>query len=270
LGAIGEIAVLGAPGCARSPKENGFDWVLNRILAGERPSTFDITGMGVGGVLMEIPARRRPREAVVAAPGVSVGGLLVAAGQASRMGDGGPHKLLAAFEGVPLARRSAEILIAAGIDPVIAVTGHRHEEIEAALAGQELTIRFNPDYATGIASSLAEGFSSSALGDCDGVLVMLADMPAVTAEHLRRMVDAFRKAGGHAVVRAVHEGKRGNPIILPHATFESVRKLQGDVGARAIVENCGLPIVDVEIGSAAHLDVDTPEAVTAAGGVLRE
>lgn len=270
LGAIDAIAVLGAPGCARSPKENGFDWVLNRILAGERPSAFDITGMGVGGLLMEIPDRPRPRAAVEAAPGVSVGALLLAAGQASRMGDGGPHKLLAAFEGVPLARRSAEILIAAGIGPVVAVTGHRHEEIEAALAGPDLTIRFNPDYATGMASSLAEGFSSSALGGCDGVLVMLADMPAVTAEHLRQMVDAFRKAGGHAVVRAVHEGKRGNPIILPHATFDAVRKLQGDVGARAIVENCGLPIVDVEIGPAAHLDVDTPEAVTAAGGVLRE
>jgi molybdenum cofactor cytidylyltransferase len=186
------------------------------------------------------------------------------------MGDGGPHKLLASFDGVPLARRSAATLIAAGITPVVAVTGHRHEEIEAALAGQDLAIHFNPDYSTGMASSLSEGLSSSALAGCDGVLVMLADMPAVTAEHLRRMVDAFRKAGGHAVVRAVHDGKRGNPIILPHATFDAVRKLQGDVGARAIVENCGLPIVDVEIGPAAHLDVDTPEAVTAAGGVLRE
>jgi molybdenum cofactor cytidylyltransferase len=48
-----------------------------------------------------------------------------------------------------------------------------------------------------------------------------------------------------------------------------VLRLEGDVGARAIIESAGLPVVDVDIGPAAHLDVDTPEAVTAAGGLLR-
>ena len=54
-------AVLGAPGCARSPKENGFDWVLMRLLAGLPVSRADITGMGVGGLLMEIVTRPQPR-----------------------------------------------------------------------------------------------------------------------------------------------------------------------------------------------------------------
>ncbi len=62
---VGELdgrPVLGAPGCARSPAENGFDWVLKRILAGLEVSESDITGMGVGGLLMEIVSRPQPRE----------------------------------------------------------------------------------------------------------------------------------------------------------------------------------------------------------------
>ena len=186
------------------------------------------------------------------------------------MGEGGSHKLLASFDGRPLVRRSAETLIAARMEPVVTISGHRHEEIEASLQGLGVTIEFNGDYRSGMASSLVCALSLPALNTCDGVLVMLADMPAVTAGHIQQMADAFRKAGGRTVVRAVNKGKRGNPIILPRATFDAVRKLRGDVGARAIVENCGLPIIDVEIGPAAHLDVDTPEAVIGAGGKLRE
>jgi molybdenum cofactor cytidylyltransferase len=61
LGHIGSQVVVGAPGCARSPKENGFDWVLARFFAGMRVTARDIARMGVGGLLMEIPSRPRPR-----------------------------------------------------------------------------------------------------------------------------------------------------------------------------------------------------------------
>ena len=62
LGERGGRPVLGAPGCARSPKENGFDWVLDCLIAGVPVTEDDIAGMGVGGLLMEIPARPQPRE----------------------------------------------------------------------------------------------------------------------------------------------------------------------------------------------------------------
>ena len=61
---VGEVQgkpIIGAPGCARSPKENGFDWVLQRILAGVPVTGADIMGMGVGGLLMEIASRPQPR-----------------------------------------------------------------------------------------------------------------------------------------------------------------------------------------------------------------
>ncbi|WJR66665.1 molybdopterin-binding/glycosyltransferase family 2 protein [Neorhizobium sp. CSC1952] len=270
LGRIGEVPVLGAPGCARSPKENGFDWVLNRLMAGETPTSFDITGMGVGGLLMEIPTRPRPRDATAEKKvTLSVGALLLAAGQARRMGKEGPHKLLAEFGGVPLVRRSAEVLSASQASPVVAVTGHRREEIEAALAGLDIRLHFNSGYASGMAGSLVTGFSAPELAEKDGILVMLADMPGVTTDHVNMLIAAFREAGGGVVVRSVSEGKRGNPIILPRVAYDAVLRLEGDVGARAIIENSGLSVIDVDIGPAAHLDVDTPEAVTAAGGVLR-
>ena len=61
LGELGGRPVLGAPGCARSPKENGFDWVLHRLLAGIPVTAADIRRMGTGGLLMEIVSRPQPR-----------------------------------------------------------------------------------------------------------------------------------------------------------------------------------------------------------------
>jgi molybdenum cofactor cytidylyltransferase len=271
LGRIGDVPVIGAPGCARSPKENGFDWILNRILAGEAPTQADITGMGVGGLLMEIPTRPQPRDSD---PGgdkpLTVAAVLLAAGQARRMGVGGPHKLLAEFDGVPLVRRSAQVLLRSDVASVAAVTGYRQAEMEEALSGLDLRTRFNPDYASGMASSLVCGFSDPQIARHDGILVMLADMPAVTEAQIALLVQAFRDEGGESVVRSVFEGKRGNPIILPRSAYPSVLRLEGDIGARAIIESSGLPVVDIDIGPAAHIDVDTPEAVIAAGGVLKE
>ncbi len=274
LGRVADVPVIGAPGCARSPKENGFDWILNRILAGENPTRETITGMGVGGLLMEIATRPMPREATellgeTAVPPLRLAAVLLAAGRASRMG-GGAHKLLAEFDGVPLIRRSAAVAIEAGIKPVIAVTGYRGEDIAGHLDGMDVTIVDNPDYASGMASSLIAGIAAADAGGSDGALVLLADMPGVSAANIADMVRAFRKAGGKAVVRASAGGRRGNPVILPRATFDAVMRLEGDVGARAIIETSGLPVIDVEIGEAARLDVDTPEAVIAAGGVLKD
>ncbi len=268
LGRLGAIPVIGAPGCARSPKENGFDWVLARILAGENPGPHDITGMGVGGLLAEIPSRPQPRDLREAddhqPPSVAV--LLLAAGKASRMN--GQHKLLAEFDGTALVRRSAEAALEARPARVVAVTGHRAEEIEAALAGLRLDIVRNPDHALGMSTSLRAGVAALGPG-CDGAVIMLADMPNVTGADIARLIDAFRQAGGQAIVRAVAGGRRGNPVVLPRAAFPAILHLEGDVGARHIVESAGLEIVDVEIGAAARLDVDTPEAVVAAGGVLK-
>jgi bifunctional N-acetylglucosamine-1-phosphate-uridyltransferase/glucosamine-1-phosphate-acetyltransferase GlmU-like protein len=95
------------------------------------------------------------------------------------MGEGGKHNLLAEFDGVPLVRRSALIALAADTASVIVVMGHRRSEIGAALDGLALTFIDNPDYASGMASSLIAGFSSRDADGADGILVMLADTPGM-------------------------------------------------------------------------------------------
>jgi molybdenum cofactor cytidylyltransferase len=95
-------------------------------------------------------------------------------------------------------------------------------------------------------------------------------MPGVSAADLDRLVATFRKAGGQAIVRATHDGKRGNPVVLPRALFGAVAQLEGDTGARHLVEAGLMPVVDVEIGEAAAIDVDTRDALESAGGVLQD
>lgn len=145
LGRIGDVPVVGAPGCARSPRENGFDWILNRLLAGERPSAHEISGLGVGGLMKEIPTRPRLREIIAEQKRRSrVAIVVLAAGRASRMGPGGQHKLLAEFDGKPLVRRSVETALGAGAGAVVVVTGHRESEIRGTLADLPVTLASNP------------------------------------------------------------------------------------------------------------------------------
>jgi len=110
IGKLGEASVLGAPGCARSPKENGFDWVLMRLLAGLPVSREDVTGMGVGGLLMEIVTRPQPRSEPAPEKGHNIAAVVLAAGQSTRMG--AVNKMLAEIGGKPLVRIAAEQALA--------------------------------------------------------------------------------------------------------------------------------------------------------------
>ncbi|MEX0406634.1 molybdopterin-binding/glycosyltransferase family 2 protein [Aquibium sp. LZ166] len=267
LGRVGDVHVLGAPGCARSPKTNGFDWVLERIVAGIPVGSGDIARMGVGGLLMEIPTRPQPREKIVPAPRPSVCAIILAAGRSSRMG--GPNKLLAGFQGHPLVRRTASRVTASRAISTIVVLGHQADRVSKTLEGLQVETIENPDFASGLSSSLKAGIRSVPAG-AQGALVVLGDMPEVTTADLDRMIAAFEKSGGTSIVRATHDGKRGNPVILPRSLFPFVEGLEGDTGARHIVEGGAADVVDVEIGKGASVDVDTPEAMRDAGGVLQD
>jgi molybdenum cofactor cytidylyltransferase len=267
LGRLGQTPVIGAPGCARSPKENGFDWVLDRLTAGIDVTANDIAGMGVGGLLMEIPTRPQPREVPSPAALVKVHAVVLAAGRSSRMG--GPNKLMAHFSGKPLIRRTVERVLASKVSGVAVVTGHQAARIREALEGLDIGIAHNPDFATGLAGSLKTGVAALP-EEAAGALIVLGDMPGVSPADLGRLVAAFQKSHGQAIVRATHDGKRGNPVLLPRALFGAVAQLEGDTGARHLVEAGLMPVVDVEIGEGAAIDVDTRDALESAGGVLQD
>ncbi len=261
LGRVGATPVIGAPGCARSPKENGFDWVLDRITAGLDITSRDIAGLGVGGLLTEIPTRPEPREASRRKAEAKVHAVVLAAGRSSRMG--GSNKLMAKFDGKPLLYLVTERVLASKAAGAVVVTGHQSERSEGALVGLSVKVAHNPDYTSGLASSLQTGIAALP-ASAAGALVVLGDMPGVGTADLNRMIDAFEAAGGSAVVRATAGGKRGNPVILPRELFAEVATLEGDTGARHLVEKSA--VIDVELGEGAALDVDTPEMLAHAGG----
>src|SRR5882757_1660173 len=164
--------VVGAPGCARSPKENGFDWVLTRLLAGLEVPREAITGMGVGGLLMEIVTRPQPRDEPVAVGAHSIAAVVLAAGRSTRMG--GPNKLIAEIGGKPLVRIAAEQALGSRAKPVIVVTGHQRERVAAALAGLPVRLVHNPDFADGLATSVKVGIAALP-AEVDGAIVCLGD-----------------------------------------------------------------------------------------------
>jgi molybdenum cofactor cytidylyltransferase len=260
VAAAGGRPVLGAPGCARSPKENGFDWILTRLLCGLPVTRHDVTAMGVGGLLMEIVTRPQPRESQEEA-GRRIAAIVLAAGRSTRMG--GPNKLLADVGGRPLVRIAVEEALASRAQPVVVVTGHQREQVEAALKGLPVILTHNPDFAQGLSTSLKAGLAALPAG-ADGAIVCLGDMPQVDAGLIDRLVAAFEPEKGALVVVPTIAGKRGNPVVWSRRFFADLSRLDGDVGARHLIGAYPEAVVEVPVtGRAAFVDVDTPDALRA-------
>ena len=251
--------VLGAPGCARSPKENGFDWVLMRLLAGLAVPREAIMGLGVGGLLMEIVTRPQPREEPVPASARRIAAVVLAAGRSTRMG--GPNKLIAEISRRPLVRIAAEEALASRARPVIVVTGHQRDQVEAALDGLPVRLVHNPDFAQGLGGSLKTGIAAVP-ADADGAIVCLGDMPQVDASLIDRLIAAFDPDRAALVVVPTFEGKRGNPVLWSRRFFPDLIAIEGDVGARYLIGRYPEAVVEVPVdGKATLVDVDTPEAL---------
>jgi molybdenum cofactor cytidylyltransferase len=256
--------VLGAPGCARSPKENGFDWVLMRLLAGLPVPREDITGLGVGGLLMEIVTRPQPRTEPAPEKGRAIAAVVLAAGQSSRMG--GPNKLLAEIGGKPLVRHVVDAALASRARPVVVVTGHQRDKVEAALAGLPVKFVHNAHFADGLGTSLKAGIAALAglPAEVDGAIVCLGDMPQVDAALIDRLIGAFDPDHGALVVVPTIDGKRGNPVVWSRRFFPDLMAVEGDVGARYLIGRYTEAVAEVPLtGTAALTDVDTPEALEA-------
>ncbi|HTB03072.1 MAG TPA: molybdopterin-binding/glycosyltransferase family 2 protein [Bradyrhizobium sp.] len=253
------IPVLGAPGCARSPVENGFDWVLMRLLAGLKVTRADLTGMGVGGLLMEIVTRPQPRTKPDIEGNRNVAAVILAAGRSTRMG--GPNKLLAELGGKPLVRIVTEQALASKAKGVIVVTGHQAGEVEKALRGLKVTFVHNPDFAAGLASSVKAGIAAVPTG-ADGAVICLGDMPLIDSQLIDRLIEAFAPDRGQLIALPVSDGRRGNPVLWARRFFNELMTLDGDIGARHLIAKHGEAVAEVPVeGHGAFLDIDTPQAL---------
>lgn len=257
--------LLGLPGCARSPKLNGFDWVLERLVAEVPVGPSDIQAMGVGGLLKDTAQRPLPRSAAVEPPAGSqrapkVAALVLAAGQAKRMGS---NKLVEQLDGKALVRHAVEAALASRAEPVILVTGHQRDAVEEALEGLDLLSVHNRAYAAGLSTSLKRGLAALPEG-IEAAVVLLGDMPRIAPGTIDRLIASFNPLEGRAICLPTFEGKRGNPVLLGRQFFTELQTIEGDQGARELLREYADLVAEVPIDDAAILlDIDTPEALAA-------
>ena len=266
LGKLGPSPVIGVPSCARSPKLNGFDWVLQRLLAGLDVRSQDVMDMGAGGLLKEIPSRPRPREqrsaeAPAARRSPRIAAVVLAAGRSTRMGP--ENKLLRPIDGEALVVRTVRQVSASGANPILVVTGHEEEKVRQALDKSQVTCIHNDAYRDGLSASLKTGIA--ALPDeVDGALVALGDMPNVGAAVIDKLISAFNPEEGRRICVPLYKGKRGNPVLWGAEFFDAIKGLSGDIGAKHLLAEYGEAVCEVEVDDkAVLLDLDTPEAFAA-------
>lgn len=259
LGEVDGVPVIGAPGCARSPKENGFDWVLHRLLAGLAVDAAAIAGMGVGGLLMDTGQRGAPRTEQAPAPRMPrIAVLVLAAGQSRRMGP--DNKLLLPVAGKPMVRHAVEAALGSAATTTIVVTGHEADAVRAALDGTGARFVHNPRYADGLSTSMIAGLDAVP-ADCDGAVVCLGDMPQIPAGLIDRLISGWNPVEGRAIVVPVREGKRGNPVLFDRSLFAAMREVAGDTGARHLIGLHEDLVAEIAVDDdAIFTDVDTPEA----------
>ena len=264
LSHIDEMPVIGMPGCARSIKMNGFDWILHLLLADLRIDAAEIADMAAGGLLMEIVSRPLPRRMVGRRQisNATIGGVILAAGQSRRMG--AQNKLLAEIDGVPIIRRTAQALLDGGLNDLVIVTGHEHRLVAAALDDLPVTCIYNDEYQSGQASSVACGVRHHQNGSHAAVLIALGDMPLVRPELIAALLRDHSSLpdATDRITLPVFDGRRGNPVIWGRGFFDELVALTGDAGGRIIfaenknaVNSLGWPDDSI------HLDIDTPEAL---------
>lgn len=181
---------------------------------------------------------------------MSVAGLILAAGSGSRLGQ---PKALVELGGERLVDRAVRVLRDGGCDPIVVVSGAAPFEVDGA------AVFANPDWATGMGSSLRVGLTALADSDVGAVLVSLVDQPEIGPEVVRRVIDAYER--GATVATATFGGKRRNPVLLARPTWAEVAELaEGDAGARPYLAAHADEITPVEcddLGSPA--DIDTPD-----------
>lgn len=257
LGAHQGRAVVGLPGCARAPALNGADWVLARLCADIRVNAGDISRMGVGGLLKEIPERIQPRMGSPRARS-GVTAVILAAGQSRRMQ--GSDKLLRHVGDEPMLRHCVKVALASAVDHCIVVLRKDAQAHRDALLGLPVQIVEAKEAPLGMSASLSAGVLAIKNAP-KAILIALADMPDVTPEHFNAAIDAHEPNKNRLIICPVNpRGKRGHPVLFDAKYAENLAMLEGDTGAKNILQKIPECVFELSSDNAVCLDLDTPEA----------
>jgi molybdenum cofactor cytidylyltransferase len=185
-----------------------------------------------------------------------VGAVILAAGASTRMGV--PKQLLQ-FGGETMLRRAASVAIEAGCRPVVVVTGANATPSREALRGLRVRETENPQWESGISSSVRVGIEALLTANplTAAVVLMLCDQPFVTREIIARLVAAHRETG-RSIVASRYGGSYGVPALFDKAHFAELTTLEGDAGAKQVIQK-HLPKVHLLSFPEGEIDIDTPD-----------
>jgi molybdenum cofactor cytidylyltransferase len=185
----------------------------------------------------------------------SVAGVIIAAGSSSRLGQ--PKQLLV-FEGETLLQRAIRQANEADTEPVLVVLGAHRQQIESGVDLSAVSVIVNPDWEEGMAASIRVAILAlrERASETAGILLMVCDQPAVTAEHLCAMLAAFEQDRNSAIA-SVYAGKRGIPAIFPRASFAELLALRGDSGARGLLSDPNRKVIELAL-EGGGIDIDRP------------
>ena len=181
--------------------------------------------------------------------------IVLAAGLSSRMG---VQKLLLPFGGKTVISHIVDQLLASTVGEVHAVVGHQAERISAELSGRAVSIVNNPNYTSGMLSSVRCGLQNLP-EKCRAVMVVLGDQPSVTTELIDQMLQSFAATEKNILV-PLYKGKRGHPILFSSLYLDEILTKYGDVGLRGLLHGHSDDIFELAVSTASVLcDMDCPE-----------
>ncbi len=185
---------------------------------------------------------------------VWISGILLAAGLSLRTNR---PKLLLPLGKKAIVELAIESLLKADLNELIVVTGAFREQIEPIVTRYPVKVVHNPDYASGMASSLRCGVASTS-EKAWGFLIALGDMPFIEPWVLKGLLEAFKK--GARIVAPSYKGKRGHPVVFHKDYKGELLGLYGDEGAKKVIERHKgeLHLLEVEVPSVVF-DIDTEE-----------
>jgi molybdenum cofactor cytidylyltransferase len=186
--------------------------------------------------------------------------VLLAAGESRRMGD--TNKLTLPVAGQALLRRTAETLSSCGLVELVVVVGYQQDIARELLRGLPLRIIYNADFRDGQMTSVSAGLAALEQS-CRGVMICLSDQVLLDAEdigYIRRGFDSCPTS----IMVPVHQGQRGNPVVLDYSHREAILADPKNLGCRRLIDNNPELVTALEMPNDHVLvDVDTPEAYAA-------
>ena len=261
LGKIGKTTIIGMPGCARSPKLNGFDWVLQLLMADIPINREELADMGAGGLLMEIASRPLPRALAksVSKREKKVMGVILAAGNSTRMGK--DNKLLRKIGDAPLIRNTAIEMLKSDLDTCSIVLGYQSDKVADVIKDLNINLILNPLWKEGQASSLRAAINTLDSTYSD-LLIMLGDLPGIKSSHINSIIEEHLLTDNRRskITIPSFKGQKGNPVIWGRSFFHDLSNLEGDIGGRTLFSEHPAAINILEMDDPWVVkDADTPE-----------